>query len=99
MGKYYVGDVGTEILVETGSPIATAFVKKLYVKKPSGEEVTWDADFGPPNAQGILTSLKYIVADGDWNEPGNWTLQAYVELPEWQGRGDSVKFKLEPPFK
>jgi hypothetical protein len=43
--------------------------------------------------------MKYIVKQGDWDEAGWWTLQAYVELPGWKGRGDSVKFKLEPEFK
>jgi len=99
MSKYYVGDVGTEILVDTGSPIDTAQTMQLLVKKPSGKEVTWPATLGPMNAQGEYTTLKYITVEGDWDEPGFYTLQAYVVLPAWAGRGDSVKFKLENPFK
>jgi predicted hydrolase (HD superfamily) len=99
MSKYYVGDVGTEVLVDTGSDISTATVMRMYVKKPSGKEETWTAIIGPPNAIGVLTKMKYIVKQGDWDEAGWWTLQAYVELPGWKGRGDSVKFKLEPEFK
>lgn len=99
MSKYYVGDIGTEVLVDTGSPIDTATTKQLLVKKPSGKEVTWEATLGPVNAQGEYTTLKYIIQDGDWNEAGYYTLQAYVILPSWTGRGDSVKFKIENPFK
>ena len=99
MSKYYVGDVGTEVLVDTGSPIDTATTMQLFVKKPSGQEVTWTATLGPVNAQGEYTTLKYIIKAGDWDESGFYTLQAYVVLPAWTGRGDSVKFKIDVPFK
>lgn len=98
MSKNYVGDVGTEILVDVGSPVDTATTLKFYVKKPSGKEIEWEAELGPVNAQGQYTTMRYVVQPGDWDEPGFWILQAYVVLPSWSGRGDSVKFKLEPEF-
>jgi len=99
MSKYYVGDKGTEVLVDTGSLVDTATTMQLLVKKPSGKEVTWTATLGPPNAQGEFTKLKYIIKVDDWDEPGFYTLQSYVVLPAWTGRGDSVKFKIDVPFK
>jgi hypothetical protein len=97
--KYYVGDVGTEILVDTGSDISTATVLKLLVKKPCGAELEWTGELGPPNAVGVYTKIMYIVKEGDWNEAGWWNVQAYVELPGWKGKGDTVKFKLYSEYQ
>ena len=96
--KYYVGDVGTEIIVDTGSDISMATVLKLYIKKPSGVEVIWDGTLGPANAQGKFMSIKYVVLAGDWDEGGWWSVQAYIETPGWRGKGETVKFKLDSNF-
>jgi hypothetical protein len=98
MSKYYQYDTGTEILVDVGSNVATATVTRLYVKKPSGEQVTWEAGLGTIGAGGEITTLRYITGANDWDETGHYTLQAYVEMPSWKGRGDSVKFEIKPPF-
>mgnify|MGYP001153685473 CR=1 FL=1 len=92
--KHYIGTVGTPIIVDTDEDISTATVLKLLVKKPSGSEVVWEAVLGPANAIGIYTKLQYTVQTGDWDEAGWWSIQAYVEMPEWKGPGNTVKFKL-----
>lgn len=97
--KYYVGDVGTEVLVDTKSDISTATVLKLLVKKPSGEEIEWVGVLGPPNSIGVYTKIKYIVKEGDWDTQGWWLVQSYVEMPSWRGRGETVKFRLYPEYQ
>jgi hypothetical protein len=97
--KYYVGDVGTEIIVEVGSEIDAATVMQLLIKKPSGVEVTWDCEIGPVDAYGKFTTIMYVVKPGDWDEPGWWIVQSYIEMPGWQGKGDSAKFELKSSFK
>jgi len=97
--KNYVNDVGTEILVDTGSDLSTATELALYVRKPSGKAVTWAGTLGPINPQGVKVYIKYIVETGDWDEPGWWSLQSYVKITAWEGRGETVKFQLFPEFK
>jgi hypothetical protein len=97
--KYYVGDVGTEILIDTGSDISTATVLKLLVKKPCGSTTEWTGELGPPNTVGVYTRIKYVVRQGDWDMAGWWNVQAYVEMPGWKGRGDTVKFRLYPDYQ
>jgi len=97
--KHYVGEVGTPVLVDTGSDISTATVLKILVKKPCGNETEWVGILGPPNTLGIYTQIKYVVVAGDWDEAGWWNIQSYIEMPGWKGRGDTVKFKLYPEFQ
>jgi hypothetical protein len=99
MSKFYVGDVGTLMLVDTKTDIFTATVIQLKLRKPSGEELTWDGVLGPIGPAGTYTTISYIIQTGDWDEPGWWTVQAYIEMPGWKGLGETVKFKLEPEFK
>jgi hypothetical protein len=98
MSKYYQGDVGTEIEVTVGSDISSATETVLHVKKPSGKEVTWNASQGIPGVNGI-TTVRYIIKSGDWNEAGWYILQVYINMPDWQGKGDSVKFQIHAKFQ
>jgi len=98
MSKYYQNDVGTEILVDVGSDVSQATVRRFYVKKPSGEQVTWTASLGAVGVDGEIRTLRYITIENDWNEVGFYTLQAYVEMPGGKWRGDSAKFEIKPPF-
>lgn len=90
--KYYVGDIGTEILVDTGSDISTATSVSLKVQKPSGKEAVWvgtvyDTDY-----------IRYVVKTGDFNEVGTYRVQAYVTLPSWSGLGDTAVFTISARF-
>ena len=99
VSKHYVGAVGTEVLVDTGIDISMATVLHLLVKKPCGSEVTWAGVLGPPNAVGTYTSISYTVQSGDWDIQGWWNVQAYVEMPGWNGKGATVKFRLYPAYQ
>lgn len=96
--KYYVGDIGTEILVDTTIDVSLATSLVLKVRKPSGRLVSWTGHLGPANAIGEYTRIRYVVESGDWDEGGIWKLQAYVVSPDWTGRGETVTFKLEEDF-
>jgi len=91
--KIYVGDVGTEILVDCVEDISQATKTELRVLKPDKTEVVWLAVI-----EGA-TKLKYIVQPGDIDQAGLWVVQAYVELPNWKGRGESDYFEVFEHFK
>jgi len=93
MGKHYVNEIGTQILVDTNSNIKTATTVLLQVKKPSGKVINWTGTVSN------TTIIKYTTKKGDLNEVGKYLLQAYVEMPGYSGRGDVTSFTIYNVFK
>lgn len=89
--KYYIGDVGTEILVDTLNDISTATVRALLVKKPDGSRHEW---FGTLSG---TTKVRYLTVSGDFDQSGIYYLQSYVVLPggSWKGRTGSFLVRKE----
>jgi hypothetical protein len=88
----FMGDVGTEIIVDCGADITTATVRSIVVRKPSGVKVIWPAE--------MLTStmIKYTVLEGDLDIPGKWKLQAYVEMPSGKWFGEVAALNVSRPI-
>lgn len=85
MTAIFVGDVGTEFILDCGVDISTATVRKIIVRKPvTGQRVEWNAV-----AEGT-NSIKYVTVDGDISAAGIMTVQAYIEMPTWKGYGNKV---------
>lgn len=86
--KYYIGDVGTEIIVDTCENITSAISAKLLVQKPDRSNHEWI---------GIVfedTKIRYIVKEGDFDQVGVYLVQAFVATSDWSGRGNSTRFKV-----
>jgi len=92
MAKHYVGNIGTEIIVNCGTDISGATAQSLKVKKPSGAIVNWLATIYNTNF------LKYSVASRDFDEAGVYELQAYIVMPSWIGRGETTTFTIYKSF-
>lgn len=90
MSTVFVGDVGTVIKLDTGTDLTSATALKIKVKKPNGTEVEWTASQDANNPK-VMT---YTIQSGDLDQSGTWKLQAYVEFPTWQGRGEWAKLKV-----
>jgi hypothetical protein len=91
--QYYVGDEGTEIIVDTCSDISAATVTDLIVRKPDGTQVTWSG------AIYDTTKIRYVTTTGDFDQAGRYRLQAYVEMPGWKGFGETTTFKVLAAFQ
>jgi len=91
-GKYYIGDVGTEIIVDVCADISAATTVSLIVEKPDGTVVTWTGSVYE------TTKIRYLVQIGDFDQSGEYTLQAYVEISGWRGRGNTVSFRVSSLF-
>lgn len=87
--KPYVGDIGTEILLDCGSDITAATDKKILVKKPDGTTHEW-TDVAIQGG----TKLQYFTVSGDFDQDGVYYFQAYVLLPTWQGKGETVELEV-----
>lgn len=91
-GKYYVGDIGTEIIVDTCSDITAATAVKLIVEKPDGTIEDWDGSVYE------TTKIRHVVVSGDFDQSGEYTLQAHVTMPGWTGRGNATTFRISSAF-
>jgi len=90
--KHYVGEIGTEILVDCGSDISGASQVSLEVKKPDNTKVSWNASIEGTNY------LKYIAVSGDLDIPGRYYLQASLTLAGWTGLGETTTFIIRRPY-
>lgn len=93
MGKIYVGDIGTVILVDCGTVITGATNTKLKIKKPDGSKVEWTATIDGTQ------KLKYTVISGDLNVAGAYYLNASLTLSGWSGLGETATFSVYDPYK
>jgi hypothetical protein len=83
MTKVFVGDVGTMIVLDCGINLSSATVLKIRAKVPGGAGFReWTGTLNGTQ------SVSYQVQEGDLNVGGTWLLQAYVEMPDWKGRGE-----------
>lgn len=81
MTTIFVGDTGTEIILDCGVDVSSATVRKIIVRK-AGAKVEWVASPSGVNA------IKYVTQAGDIDRPGTWSFQAYIEMPGWKGLGE-----------
>ena len=88
--KIYAGDVGTEILLDTGENISTASSLKIIFKNRQGTG-EW------VGAVVETTKIRYITVADDLKE-GDWQLQASVVMPGRSGLGETVDMKVHAKF-
>ena len=86
--KYFVGDVGTVLLVNVCTDITAATLAALDISKPDGTTVRWVGSVYN------TTYISYVVQSGDFDQTGEYRVQSYVELPSWTGHGDLDRFKV-----
>lgn len=97
----FAGVVGhtiiSEILDEAGNvrDISGATVKKQFIKKPDGVVLEVSSSFSVGGADG---RIQYTSVLGDIDISGTYFVQAYLELPTWQGYSSIEVFKVYDPL-
>jgi hypothetical protein len=81
MTYFYKGDIGVQIDVQTNTDLTTATTKTLKIRKPSGTTADWTATV---IGSASLGNLRYTTVSGDFDEVGEYRMQAYVELSSGQ---------------
>lgn len=71
--KHYVGEVGTNLIYDTGIDISQASKVLIKVRQPDGKIVEWVATVFQ------LTKLRHISAQGELDLPGIYKIQTYIE--------------------
>jgi len=90
---YYVGDVGTAIIVDVCSDITQATLVALDVTRPDKTTTRWVGNVYD------TTKIRYYADVGDFSLAGEYRVQAYVEMPGWQGHGNTTTFKVTALFE
>jgi len=86
----HVGDIGTEIIFDTGEDLSTATVHQLFYRKPNGTVGEWVNTIDGTR----LKSTTTLATDLDVG--GVWAVQAYCETPTWKRHSDEDKFTVCP---
>lgn len=89
MNSMFVGDTGTELVLNCGVDISSATVRKVRARKPGGQTLEWTA------GQHSATEIVYTLQAGDLNVSGLWKFQAYIEMPGWKGRGEWAEVMVQ----
>lgn len=92
----HLSDIGTQILItikenNVAVDLSTATVKQFDFKKKDGTTMVKEADFYTDGSDGIL---EYITIAGDIDQVGKWSVQPYLELPNWQGHTQKIDFRV-----
>lgn len=87
----FVGDKGTEIVLDTSEDITLATSVSIRVVKPDATVVSWTGSIYS------TTKVRYVsdLTTSDFDQQGEWVLQAYVVLPDWSGYGEKVELQVD----
>lgn len=93
--KVFVGDIGTAIILDCGEDVSAGINPRIAYQKPSYDGVSgeWVAEVYQSNY------LKYVTVDGDFDEAGDYRVQAKLTLSSWTGRGETAIFKVYNVFQ
>ena len=90
--KVYVGDVGTQIILDCVQDITEGTELAIRVRRPDGTTTTWSAVSAGP------TKLKYTTVANDLSMPGVWVLQADVTTVAGRWLGETAQLRVYSPF-
>ena len=96
----FAGVVGHEFLIlitESGvaKDISSATAKTIKIKRPDGTVLSVSGDFLTTGADGYL---RYLTIASDLHISGTYYVQAYLELPTWQGHSKITTFEVFDPL-
>lgn len=93
MSKVYVGDTGTQVVLDCGQDISAATARSIEVMKPDGTSASWDAALNGSRAIQALSGV------GTFDQPGRWKLQAKVTMPSGSWRGATADLMVYRAFE
>lgn len=92
MNKVYVGDTGTQLILDCGTSIVGSTTRSIEARKPDGSLVSWGA------TQEGSNSIKYVSEPSSFDQSGTWRLQAKVTMPSGIWLGQTVSLVVHPKF-
>lgn len=110
--KYYQGDVGTEVRVNTCVDLAGAISMAIRVKKPTSL-ATWSgvaaletsdevaarrAVLPTSSSTPMLSVISHIAGASDFSEAGIYKIQSSIVTPAGSWRGNTATFTVSPEW-
>ncbi len=91
-----VGDIGTHLELELQEEcvvvdISSASVKNITLQRPDKTSVTRAGTFTTDGTDG---KIYLATIAGDLSMEGTYYIQAYIELPAWQGYSSVGEFEV-----
>lgn len=88
MSKTYIGDTGTEVILDCGQDVSSASARTIEARKPDGSTVSW-----PAVAEGA-NGIKATSAADTFDQAGAWRLQARVTIGAGTWRGETATLRV-----
>jgi hypothetical protein len=84
-----VGDSGTAIRIAVSGDVdlSTALSTSIRYRKPDGVTGEWPGTV-------VDGAVEYITVSGDIDQAGVWYIQAFFELPTWQGSSKVISIRV-----
>ena len=103
MAKHYVGEVGTDLILDTGIQVGTVAFNFIKWKDPGGltgsfSSAVYSSYSQLAKANGTYL-LKYTLDSGDFSSAGEWEFQAYVGAADGTWYGETVKLDVMNEFE
>ena len=103
MGKHYIGEIGTQILLDCGINLSDIITPRIYYKKPSGIVGTWVGVLYSSYSDLALAIgtyfVSYTLAGTDANVSGEWEFQAVVANTAGTWYGETAKMSIYGTFE
>jgi hypothetical protein len=92
MTKVYVGDIGTDIILDTTHSLVAATAVSIEVLKPDSTTASWAASVT------ATTKVHFVSVAGTFDVAGIYRLQAKATLPSGVWLGETVELTVYTPF-
>ena len=87
--KTYIGDIGTDLILDTKTDLSLATSVKILYKKPGQNLIAeWTG------AVFETTKIKYTFVADDLDTVGVYKIMAHVVIPTWSGCGETAHFQV-----
>ena len=95
MGKHYINEIGTDILLDCGVSISDAVVQQIKYRKPDAvTSGSWTGSLYSSYSESAVAVgtyfVKYTTVVGDLNQSGTWKLQSYIATATGTWWGETV---------
>jgi hypothetical protein len=92
MGKIYVGDIGTAIVLDCGEDISSYLTLSIKGRKPDDSTFEWPGSINGTN------NVAYLTQALDLDQEGVYKLQAYVTTATGSWLGETVNIEVFRAF-
>jgi len=93
---HYVGEENTIFYVDCGIDVSQASSAEVFIQRPDGTKIQRVAT--PTNYNGSTDWILFRIQDGDFNQCGKYSAQAFVVIGAWSGWGERFHIKVDNPI-